>query len=269
MTPEDYPGELGTSYEQACAELRVPPLPAGYGVLLDQDGDGARWTRVTTDASGIRSVASIWHMGLQAGYEPPAGTVRATLPGWPVEHALAIPGLPRPHDPPGAAGVLRPPGRAWSPARRRALADAIARELADTGHQSAEEYAEGERWDAANMGDTDLLDPPPRYIDLRQALGPDHPARPAADHAIAAAWSLAAAGQPPPGSARTARAWPAPARMVRATGDGWTLAARTGGGPAVLLLDDIPGIPVDITDAPQLDQLLDALTAAADRAQLS
>jgi hypothetical protein len=52
---------------------------------------------------------------------------------------------------------------------------------------------------------------------------------------------------------------------VRANGDGWTLIGRTDG-PVVLLTDALPGMPVDIDDAPRLQELLTALTAAAERA---
>jgi hypothetical protein len=85
LSPTSTPGELGTSYEQACAALRPPASPVGYGLILDLDDDGARWTRATTDVEGIRGVQSFWNTGLKAGYEPPDGTVAATLPGWPVD----------------------------------------------------------------------------------------------------------------------------------------------------------------------------------------
>jgi len=265
LTPVDYPGELGTSYEQACAALGVAPLDGGYGVLLDQDDNGACWTRVVADVQGLRSAMAIWHMGLEAGYEPPGGTVIATLPGWPVECTAGLAGLAAPHEPPGATDALHPVGRAWGPARRRALADQIAGELAVRGDKSAREHHEARQWDSWNLGETELIPPQPRLIDLREPLGDHDPARPAAGRAITAAWQLAAIAAPPPGSARTARAWPS-GRVVRATGDGWSLAARTGAA-AVLLLDEAPGRTLDISDTPKLQELLDALTAAADRAR--
>ena len=100
--------------------------------MLDQDTSRARWTRVTTDVDGIRTAQSIWHSGVECGYEPPPGTVTASLPGWPVNCSLVPPGLPGPHDPPGA---LRPPDLSQPHTLRRAIADDIAAELADTGHQ--------------------------------------------------------------------------------------------------------------------------------------
>jgi hypothetical protein len=64
---------------------------------------------------------------------------------------------------------------------------------------------------------------------------------------------------------RIHKASPGKARLVRATGDGWTLIGRTDG-PVVLLADAIPGLPVDMQDAPRLTELLIGLTAAAGRA---
>jgi len=72
---------------------------------------------------------------------------------------------------------------------------------------------------------------------------------------------------PSPADRRPGRpgpAGPGKARLVRANGDGWSLIGRTDG-PALLVADEIPGIPVDIGDAPQLPELLGALTVAAAR----
>ena len=162
--------------------LRLPASPGGYGLILGLDDDGARWTRATTDVRGIQSVQSIWATGLEAGYEPPDGTVAATLPGWPVECALGLLGLPEPHDPPGTA-ALRPPASGWNPARRRAMTDQIADELSESGHQSAEDYHQARQWHYWNLGETDLIPRQPRLIDLRQPVAGTHSARPAADKA--------------------------------------------------------------------------------------
>jgi len=128
-----------------------------------------------------------------------------------------------------------------------------------------EEYIEANRQDAYDMGDTDPSPAPARLIDMRGRIPPGHPAHQAVDRALAAAWSLAVTTKPPPGSVRVRKASPGKARLVRATGDGWTLLGRTDG-PVVLLADGIPGLPVDIEDAPRLNELLTALTAAAGRA---
>jgi hypothetical protein len=263
LTPEEFPGELGGSYQAACAALGVDPISAGYGLVLVQDREGARWTQITTDVTGIASAQAIWNSGLECAYRPPPGSVVAKRPGWPVECALGLARLPEPHDPPTTAPgeLLRPPGgRGWTPARRRQLADAIAGELADMMGRTWEEHAEAHRWDAYNLGDTDPGPPPPRLIDMRQPPAGPHPS---IDRALRAAWSLAAAAKPPPGSVRSRRATRS-ARLLRAIGDGWTLIGRTDG-PVILLLDDAPGVPLDIGDLPQTAGLLDALTVAANR----
>ena len=202
---------------------------------------------------------------LEWGYEPPDGSVVAVRPGWPVPGEFGLAGLGEPHDPTGASGkVLRPPRRG-TPGRRRGMADTIHGELADMRGCSMEEYVEAERWEAYNMGDTDPSPPPARLIDMRGRIPRDHPAHQAVDRALASAWSLAATTRPPPGSVRVRTASPGKARLVRANGDGWTLIGRTDG-PVVLLTDAIPGIPVDIDGALRLQELLTALTAAAERA---
>lgn len=266
LTPDEFPGEIGDSFEAACAAVRIEPIRSGYGIVLAQDDVGGRWTQITTDAGSVSSARSIWNMGLHAGYEPPGSSVVAVWPGWPVGCSLGIPGLGQPHDPQGVGrdSVLRPP-RGWTPARRRAMADTIAAELADMRGRTMQEHID-DCLDACNMGDTGPGPPPARLIDTRARIDPGHPAHEAVDRAIAQAWSLAATTKPPPGSIRTRTARPGKARIVRANGDGWTLAGRTDG-PVVLLADALPGVPVDISDAPQLTGLLDALTAAARRTQ--
>jgi hypothetical protein len=265
LTAEEFPGQLGESFETACAAVGVEPAPRGYGLVLAQDEHGERWTQVTEDARGVDSAQSIWSMGIECGYEPPDGSVVVVRPGWPVECVLGLAGLGEPHNPAGAGGsVLRPPRRG-TPGRRRGMADIIDAELAEMRGRSMEEYIEAERQDAADMVDNDPSPPPARLIDMRGRIPPDHPAHQAVDRALAAAWSLAATTKPPPGSVRIRKASPGKVRLVRANGDGWTLIGRTDG-PVVLLADAIPGLPVDIEDAPRLNELLTALTAAAGRA---
>lgn len=189
----------------------------------------------------------------------------AVRPGWPVECVLGLAGLGEPHDPADASEtVLRSPRRG-TPGRRRGMADIIDGELTDMRGRTMEEYIEADRWDACNMGDTDPTPPPARLTDMRGRIPPGHPAHQVVGHALAAAWSLAATTKPPPGSVRIRKASPGKGRLVRATGDGWTLIGRTDS-PVVLLADALPGLPVDVKDAPQLNELLTALTAAAGRA---
>jgi hypothetical protein len=265
LTADEFPGELGESFEEACAAVGVEPVARGYGLVLAQDEQGGRWTQITSDASGVSSVQSIWNMGLECGYGPPDGSVVAVRPGWPIPSEFGLAGLGEPHDPADPSGsVLRPPQRG-TPGRRRGMADIIDGELSDMRGRSIEDYIQAEREDAYNMGDTDPSPPPARLIDMRGRIPRDHPAHQAVEHALAGAWSLAATTKPPPGSVRVRAASPGKARLVRANGDGWTLIGRTDS-PVVLLTDAIPGILVDIDDAPRLQKLLTALTAAAGRA---
>ena len=146
------------------------------------------------------------------------------------------------------------------------MTDQVASELADGGHQSAEDNHQARQWQHWNLGESGLIPCQPRLIDRRLPLAGDHPARPAADQAITAAWQLAAIAKPPSGSVRAASAWPRPARVIRAAGDRWSMAGLTGG-PVILLVDETPAIPLDISDYPRTAELLDALIAAANRAQ--
>ena len=265
LTAEEFPGELGESFPAACAAVGVKPTASGYGIVLAQDEQGERWTQVTTDADGVSSAQSIWNMGVVCGYEPLERTIVAVRPGWPAECVLGLTGLAEPHDPADAGKtVLRPQPRG-APGRRRGMADIIDGELTEMRGRSMEEYIEAHRQDACEMGDADPVPPPARLIDMRGRIPPGHPAHQAVERALAAAWSLAAATRPPPGSVRIRKASPGKARLVRASGDGWTLIGRTDG-PVVLLADAVPGVPVDIEDAPRLNELLTALTAAAGRA---
>jgi hypothetical protein len=146
------------------------------------------------------------------------------------------------------------------------MTDLVVGELADSGHQGPGEYQQARQMERWNFGETELIPQEPRLIDLRARLADGHPARPAVERAVAAAWRLAATAKPPPGSVSTRGAWPHPVCDIRAAGDKWSLAGRTGG-PVILLLDELAGVPADISDTPRAAELLDALTAAADRAQ--
>jgi hypothetical protein len=265
MTPDEFPGEMAASYAEACAILSVPSIEAGYGLELDQDESGARWTRVTTDVDGIRSIQAIWHSGMECGYEPPAGTVSVTVPGWPVECPLALAGLPEPHDPPGA--VRAPDGSAVTRNRRKS-ADQMFAELADTGHQDAATYAEVRQFQAYDMGATVLEPAPRRLIDRRVPVTMRPELKPSIERALREAWGLSVVAKPPPGSVRARKAWPRD-RAVRATGDGWTLLARTGTAPILIVLLDDPAANaidiIDVSDTEKAIELLDALTAAASR----
>lgn len=136
MTPEDFPGELGETYPQACAALGVPEREEGYGLSLDQDKTGARWTRLTTDPQAVRSARALWHSEIQFGYEPEETDVRRVG-----RRRLAGPVRSRARRSPRAA---RP---TWGSARHRAV-EASSRAAGDGrpdsagvgGHRASERF---------------------------------------------------------------------------------------------------------------------------------
>ncbi|MEU2246747.1 hypothetical protein [Streptomyces sp. NPDC019224] len=138
LTPAQFPGVLGDDYPAACAALRLEPYAEGYGLVLGQDGDGARWTVVVDDVSLVAVAIASWDCGMEYDLSPDDRSVVCALPGWPLDLAVAAPGVPAPHDPvhdPEADGEdlvpLSPPDTStWGPAQRRLGADAIASQWA-------------------------------------------------------------------------------------------------------------------------------------------
>ncbi|MFG2796973.1 hypothetical protein [Streptomyces pseudovenezuelae] len=130
LTPAKFPSVLGDDYPEACAALGLAPLADGYGLVLGQDGSGARWTVVIDDVSLVAVAIATWDCGMEYDLSPDERTVVAALPGWPLAVAVAAPGVPAPHDPdPEAVGgpPLTPPDTStWGAAQRRLGADEIA-----------------------------------------------------------------------------------------------------------------------------------------------
>ncbi|WP_432157437.1 MULTISPECIES: hypothetical protein [unclassified Streptomyces] len=130
LTPAQFPSVLGDDYPAACAALGLAPRADGYGLVLGQDGDGARWTVAVDDVSLVAVAIASWDCGMEYDLSPDERTVVAALPGWPLALAVAAPGVPAPHDPdPEAAGgpALSPPDMStWGPAQRRLGADEVA-----------------------------------------------------------------------------------------------------------------------------------------------
>ncbi|MEU5582310.1 hypothetical protein ABZ791_32435 [Streptomyces huasconensis] len=126
LTPANFPSVLGDDYPEACTALGLAPLATGYGLVLGQDGDGARWTVVIDDVSLVAVVVAAWGCGMAYDLSPDAWTVVAALPGWPLAVTVTAPGaaIP-PHDPePTPEGEdwkpLAPPqSDTWGPAQRR------------------------------------------------------------------------------------------------------------------------------------------------------
>ncbi|MEU0408357.1 hypothetical protein ABZ307_11160 [Streptomyces griseorubiginosus] len=130
LTPAKFPSVLGDDYPEACAALGLAPLADGYGLVIGQDGSGARWTVVVDDVSLVAVAIASWDCGMEYDLSPEEHTVVAALPGWPLAVAVAAPGVPAPHDPdPETADgpVLAPPDTTtWGSAQRRLGADEIA-----------------------------------------------------------------------------------------------------------------------------------------------
>lgn len=82
LTPAKFPSVLGDDYVEACAALGLPPLADGYGLVLGQDGDGARWTVVIDDASLVAVAVASWDCGMEYDLSPDERTVVTALPGW-------------------------------------------------------------------------------------------------------------------------------------------------------------------------------------------
>ncbi|MET9920872.1 hypothetical protein ABZZ04_27860 [Streptomyces sp. NPDC006435] len=134
LTPAQFPSLLGDDYPAACAAFALEPYAEGYGLVLGQDGAGARWTVVVEDVSLVAVAIAAWDCGMEYDLSPDDRSVVCALPGWPLPVAVAAPGVAAPHDPlpdPEAEGTdptpLAPPDTdSWGPAQRRMGADEIA-----------------------------------------------------------------------------------------------------------------------------------------------
>ncbi|MFC8832780.1 hypothetical protein ACFT8V_06220 [Streptomyces griseoincarnatus] len=254
LTPAKFPSVLGDDYPEACTALGLPPVADGYGLVLGQDGEGARWTVVVDDVSLVAVAIASWDCGMEHDLSPDERTVVAALPGWPLAVAVAAPNVPAPHDPsPDAADMppLTPPdAEVWGPAQRRLGADEIAsqwatwREQVDdsafpTPYSAASDAGEGGETEGTATGG---------HSGIRRVL----------------AEARAYVDSPPPlGRVRSSFA-PGGARTLRADGPGWSLVARTDD-IAFVLLDDEPGEVLPVGRGPALPGLLKALDEMAVR----
>jgi hypothetical protein len=147
LTPAQFPSLLGDDYPEACAALGLEPYAEGYGLVLGQDGEGARWTVVVDDVSLVAVAIASWDCGMEYDLSPDERSVVVALPGWPVALAVAAPHVPAPHDPetgPGEPPPLTPPDPAeWGPAQRRLGADAVALQWAAWRDQVGEDAFAG------------------------------------------------------------------------------------------------------------------------------
>ncbi|MER5946964.1 hypothetical protein ABT127_12945 [Streptomyces sp. NPDC001904] len=291
LTPAKFPSVLGDDYPEACAALGLAPLAEGYGLVLGQDGDGARWTVVVDDVSLVAVAIASWDCGMEYDLSPDENSMVSALPGWPLALAVSAPGVPAPHDPapdPDAddGPPLTPPDtETWGPAQRRLGADEIALQWAtwraqiDDG-QFAAPGADGTDG-TAHGADGDKSDDATDDTTTGSSddtTSPEH--TPAADD-DAAQGSTARGGphegirrvlaevrayvdSPPPlGRVRSAFA-SGDARTLRADGPGWSMVARTDD-IAFVLLDDEPGEVLPVGRGAELPGLLEALDKMAVR----
>jgi hypothetical protein len=266
LTPAKFPSVLGDDYPEACAALDLAPLADGYGLVLGQDGEGARWTVVIDDVSLVAVAIASWDCGMEHELSPDERTVVSALPGWPLDVAVAAPGVPAPHDPAPELTdrpALTPPNtEIWGPAQRRLGADEIAlqwaiwREQIDDGdfvtpedaaqpedaHQDETESTDGDSGTDGGSGSGE------RRSGIRRVL----------------AEARSYVDTPPPlGRVRSSFAT-GDARTLRADGPGWSMVARTDD-IAFVLLDEEPGEVLPVGRGPELPGLLDALDKMAVR----
>ncbi|MEU9390700.1 hypothetical protein AB0D86_11920 [Streptomyces sp. NPDC048324] len=269
LTPAKFPSVLGDDYPEACAALGLAPLADGYGLVIGQDGDGARWTVVVDDVSLVAVAIASWDCGMEYDLSPDERSVVAALPGWPLAVAVAAPNVPEPHDPdPEVAerAPLAPPDTTiWGPAQRRLGADEIAlqwalwREQIDDGA-----FANADGAPAADEGSQEAQE----AVEAEQGeSGADgRPAKPSGHDGIRRVLAEARAyvdSPPPLGRVRSSFA-PGDARTLRADGPGWSLVARTDD-IAFVLLDAEPGEVLPVGRGPELPGLLEALDKMAVR----
>ncbi|MGW7265394.1 hypothetical protein [Streptomyces sp. NPDC054842] len=256
LTPAQFPSVLGDDYPEACAALELAPLADGYGLVLGQDSDGARWTVVIDDVSLVAVAIASWDCGIEYELSPDERTVVAALPGWPLAVAVAAPGVPAPHDPEAEVAErppLAPPDTSvWGPAQRRLGADEIALQWAVWREQIPEDqFADPE---GGSEGDSDASE----EAGGEPAKGPRDGIR----RVLAEAHAYVE--KPPPlGRVRSSFA-PGDARTLRADGPGWSMVARTDD-IAFVLLDEEPGEVLPIGRGSQLPGLLAALDKMAVR----
>ncbi|MET7455832.1 hypothetical protein ABZT03_28880 [Streptomyces sp. NPDC005574] len=256
LTPAKFPSVLGDDYPEACAALGLAPLADGYGLVLGQDGEGARWTVVIDDVSLVAVAIASWDCGMEHELSPQEHTVVAALPGWPLAVAVAAPGVPAPHDPGpelvDGAPLSPPDTSVWGPAQRRMGADEIAL-----------------RWSVWREQIDEADFPSPTAASTEDEAASDADEAPAGKVGLSNVQRVLAEVQayvdtpPPLGRVRSSFA-SGDARILRADGPGWSLVARTDD-IAFVLLDAEPGEVLPVGRGPKLPALLEALDKMAVR----
>ncbi|WP_329407130.1 hypothetical protein OG802_03525 [Streptomyces sp. NBC_00704] len=296
LTPAKFPSALGDDYPEACAALGLPPLADGYGLVLGQDGEGARWTVVIDDVSLVAVAIASWDCGMEYDLSPNERTVVAALPGWPLAVAVAAPGVPAPHDPApevtDGPALCPPDTSTWGPAQRRLGADEIALQWALWREQiddtefapSAQSESDTHAGDphsadthatAVGAGRADAVAAQAGAVTAQAGAAPtgeavavsgaggDAPKGRSGIRRVLAEVRAYVDTPPPLGRVRSSFA-PGDARTLRADGPGWSLVARTDD-IAFVLLDDAPGEVLPVGRGPELPGLLEALDKMAVR----
>ncbi|WNF30971.1 hypothetical protein RI138_31325 [Streptomyces sp. C11-1] len=272
LTPARFPSVLGDDYVAACDALALEPYEEGYGLVLGQDSTGARWTVVVEDVSQVAVAVAAWDCGMEHDLSPDGRSVVCALPGWPLDLAVAAPGVPEPHDPKtdgeGPAPLTPPAADAWGPAHRRLGADEVAAQWSLWREQIDENAA-------ADPGHPDAapVNAAPVNAAAVDAVGVEaadegasggSPSRSVQHPGVRRALSEALAytkTPPPPGRIRSSFA-SADARTLRVDGPGWSMVARTDD-IALILLDEEPGTVLTVRRGPALPGLLKALEELA------
>ncbi|RDG38385.1 hypothetical protein [Streptomyces corynorhini] len=297
LTPARFPAALGDDYPESCAALGLDPYPGGYGLVIGQDSDGARWTVVVDDVSLVAVAIASWDCGMEYDLSPGERTVVSVLPGWPLDLAVAAPGLPAPHDPapepepsrdgsgqdgPTAGTALRlplapPDTGTWGPPQRRLGADEIALHWTQwrdrTEAEDAEATGTAKRSEVAKepevtqdseaTGTAQGADAPGESSE-NGSPSPGEISHPGIRRVLGELRAyLHSDTAPPLGRVRSGFA-PDGARMLRADGPGWSFVARTDD-MAFVLLDEEPGEVLPVGRGSELPPLLKALDAMAVR----
>ena len=261
LTPAQFPSVLGDDYPEACTTLGLAPRADGYGLVLGQDGDGARWTVVIDDVSLVAVAIASWDCGLEYELSPDEHAIVTALPGWPLAVAVAAPGVPAPHDPgPETAdrpSLCPPDTSAWGPAQRRLGADEIASQWAAWRQQTKDEEF------AAPAGSAPATEPSAQAEESDEEAGSPSTGKHQGVRRVLAEARAYVDSPPPLGRVRSSFA-SGDARTLRADGPGWSMVARTDD-IAFVLLDDEPGEVLPVGRGPELPGLLDALDKLAVR----
>ena len=163
LTPAQFPSVLGDDYPEVCAGLGLEPYAEGYGLVLGQDGDGARWTVVDGRCVAGRRARSRPGTAAWSTTSPPASAASsARCPAGrsrsPSRRRACRSRTIRSREEGDPAPLTPPDAEEWGPAQRRLGADEIAmqwaawREQIDDDDSFAEPGGSGAQGRAAGAG---------------------------------------------------------------------------------------------------------------------